>query len=130
MQINFMTPYVIQKTVDNRLKVIDFYLFVRGDNRMYECPVFHTRDRGSSSFVFLSTLRILVKQSDPRSDDELGPRSGDGSGPRSGDESGPRSGDESGPRSGDRLGLQIESSSSGWILSNVALVMHADNRRI
>ena len=108
--------------VDNHFKVIDFYLFVRGDNRMYECPVFHTRDRGSSSFVFLSTLRILVKQSDPRSDDELGPRSGDGSGPRSGD--------ESGPRSGDGLGLQIESSSSGWILSNVALVMHADNRRI
>ena len=114
MQINFMTPYVIQKMVDNRFKKIDFYLFVRGDNRMYECPVFHTRDRGSSSFVFLSTLRILVKQSDPRS----------------GDGSSPRSGDESGPRSGDRLGLQIESSSSGWILSNVALVMHADNRRI
>ena len=84
--------------VDSRFKVIDFYLFVRGDNRMYECPVFHTRDRGSSSSVFLSTLRILVKQSDPRS--------------------------------GDELGLQIESSSSGWILSNVALVMHADNRRI
>ena len=63
-----------------------------------------------------------MKQSDPRSGDELGPRSGD--------ESGPRSGDESGPRSGDGLGLQIESSSSGWILSNVALVMHADNRRI
>ena len=100
--------------VDSRFKVIDFYLFVRGDNRMYECPVFHTRDRGSSSFVFLSTLRILVKQSDPRS--------GDGSSPRSADELGPRSGDE--------LGLQIESSSSGWILSNVALVMHADNRRI
>ena len=91
---------------------------------MYECPVFHTRDRGSSSFVFLSTLRILVKQSDPRS--------GDGSSPRSADELGPRSGagDGSGPRSGDGLDLQIESSSSGWILSNVALVMHADNRRI
>ena len=97
---------------------------------MYECPVFHTRDRGSSSFVFLSTLRILVKQSDPRSGDGSGPRSGDESGPRSGDESGPRSGDESGPRSGNELDLQIESSSSGWILSNVALVMHADNRRI
>ena len=109
-----MTPYVIQKMVDNHFKVIDFYLFVRGDNRMYECPVFHTRDRGSSSFVFLSTLRILVKQSDPRSGDELGPRSGV----------------ELGPRSGDELDLQIESSSSGWILSNVALVMHADNRRI
>ena len=102
--------------------LIHWFSFDRGDNRWYECPVFQTRDRGPSSFVFLSTLRIFEPKFDPRS--------GDGLGPRSGDELGPRSDDELGPRSGDELGLCTEFASNGWKLSNVALVMHADNRRV
>ena len=101
---------------------IHWFSFDRGDNRWYECPVFQTRDRGPSSFVFLSTLRILEAKFDPRSGDEVGPRSGD--------EVGPRSGDEVGPRSGDGLGLCTEFVSNGWKLLNVALVMHTDKRRV